>query len=252
MEMLSTDAKLTELVNRLKEFAAMNLECVILVGSATREDYRAGQSDLNVVCILRSLALEELGRVAEVVKWWCTEQREPAPLFFTAEDLRNAAGVFAIEILDMKQGRRVLYGSDVVANIEVPMNLHRVQIEHDLRTILLKLRQHYLRAPGSTKELAPIMRKSFSSVLTLLRHTVIAFGEEPPVPAHEIVARAAALAGCTTSAFDALLRLRETGELHGEIIPLYGAYISALEKILSALEHEFPKQELRRVKNAHS
>src|SRR6266849_7470106 len=250
--MLSNEAKLNELVRRLKEFAATNLECVILFGSAARGDFREGHSDLNVVCILHSLTVEELGRLANVAKWWCVDQKEPAPLFFTREELRQAADVFAIEILDMKHGRRVLYGQDIIAGIEVPMNLHRLQIEHDLRTVLLKLRQHYLRAPGNAKELAPVLRKSFSGVLTLLRHTVIAFGEEPPVPAHEIVARAAALAGCTTSAFDALLRLRETGELPGEIIPLYGAYISALEKILSALEHEFPKQELRRVKNAHS
>jgi len=95
----------------------------------------------------------------------------------------------------MKHGRRVLYGKDVVANIEVPMNLHRVQVEHDLRTMILKLRQHYLRAYGNSKELAPIMRKSFSGVLTLLRHAVIAFGEEPPVAERVMIARAAALTG---------------------------------------------------------
>ena len=152
----------------------------------------------------------------------------------------------------MKHGRRVLYGADVVAEIEVPMNLHRVQIEHDLRTILLKLRQHYLRAPGNAKELAPILRKSFSGVLTLLRHVVIAFGEEPPVHTHDIVARAAELTGSNAQAFDAMLKLRETGELHGEIIPVYGAYLKGLEKVLDALDHHFPKREWRRVKNAHS
>jgi hypothetical protein len=198
------------------------------------------------------LTIEELGRMADVVKWWCVEQKEPAPLFFTRDELRQAADVFAIEILDMKHGRRVLYGKDVVAEIEVPMNLHRVQIEHDLRTILLKLRQHYLRAPGNAKELAPVLRKSFSGVLTLLRHVVIAFGEEPPVAAHEIVARAAAVTGSSTAAFEGMLRLRETGEFHGEIIPLYGAYLKALEKILNVLDHHFPKREWRRVKNAHS
>ena len=250
--MLSTETKLTELVNRLKEFAAANLECVILFGSAARGDFHQGHSDLNVVCILRSLGVEELGRLAPVVKWWCAEQNEPAPLFFTKEELRHAANVFAIEILDMKRGRRVLYGADVVAEIEVPMNLHRVQIEHDLRTILLKLRQHYLRAPGDSKELAPVLRKSFSAVLTLLRHVVIAFEEEPPVAAHDIVARAAALTGSSTAAFGAMLKLRETGELHGEIVPAYGAYLKALEKTLDALEHHFPKREWRRVKNAHS
>ena len=39
-EMLSTETKLTELVNRLKEFAAANLECVILFGSAARGEDR--------------------------------------------------------------------------------------------------------------------------------------------------------------------------------------------------------------------
>jgi predicted nucleotidyltransferase len=246
--MLSADAKLTELVKRLKEFAASNLECVILFGSAARGDFREGHSDLNVVCILRSLTVEELGRLAGVVKWWCVEQREPAPLFFTHEELRQAADVFAIEILDMKQGRRVLYGEDVVAGIEVPLNLHRLQIEHDLRTLLLKLRQHYLRAPGNASELAPVLRKSFSGVLTLLRHTVIAFGEHPPVHAHEIVTRAAVLTGTDQSAFDALLKLRESGEFHGEIVSMYGAYLKALEKVLHALDHHFPKREWQRVK----
>jgi predicted nucleotidyltransferase len=250
--MLSTETKLAELVRRLKEFAAANLESVILYGSAARGDFREGHSDLNVACILRSLNVEELGRLAHVVKWWCAEQKEPAPLFFTGDELRDAANVFAIEILDMKHGRRVLYGADVVAQIEVPMNLHRVQIEHDLRTTTLKLRQHYLRAPGNSKELAPVLRKSFSGVLTLLRHVVIAFGEEPPVTAHDIVARAAALTGSNAQAFDAMLKLRETGEFHHEIVPVYGAYLKALEKTLETLEHHFPKREWRRVKNADS
>jgi predicted nucleotidyltransferase len=248
--MLSTDAQLTELVKRLKEFAASNLECVILFGSAARGDFREGHSDLNVVCILRSLTVEELGRLAGVVKWWCVEQKEPAPLFFTHEELRQAADVFAIEILDMKHGRRVLYGEDLVAKIDVPMNLHRLQIEHDLRTVLLKLRQHYLRAPGNAHELSPVLRKSFSGVLTLLRHTVIAFGEQPPVHAREIVARATALTGADQAAFEPLLKLRESGEFQGDIVPAYGAYLKALEKALHALDHHFPKREWRRVKGA--
>jgi predicted nucleotidyltransferase len=251
-EMLATNVKLAELVKRLKEFAATNLECVLLFGSAARSDFREGHSDLNVVCILLSLNVEELGRLAGVVKWWCVEQKEPAPLFFTKEELRQAADVFAIEILDMKQGRRILYGEDVVAGIEVPMNLHRLQVEHDLRTVLLKLRQHYLRAPGNAQELAPVLRKSFSGVLTLLRHTVIAFGEPSPAHAREIIARAASLTGADASALEALLKLRETGDFHGEITPLYGAYLKALEKVLQALDHHFPKREWQRVKKAGS
>src|SRR5881394_3666768 len=81
-------------------------------------------------------------------------------------------------------------------------------------------RRQFFCAPGSAKELAPILRKSFSGVLTLLRHLVIAFGEEPPAAAHDIVARAAALTGSSMAAFGPMLKLRETGEFHGEIVPV--------------------------------
>ena len=54
------------------------------------------------------------------------------------------------------------------------------------------------------------------------------------------------------AAFGPLLKLRETGEFHGEIVPVYGAYLKALEKTVEALDQHFPKREWRRVKNAHS
>jgi len=250
--MLAMNTKLTEFVNRLKDVAAANLKSVILYGSAARGDFREEHSDLNLLCVFESLAVEELSRVAGVIRWWSVEQKEPTPLFFTKEELQRSADVFSIEILDMQSSRRVLFGEDTVAAINVTMNLHRVQVEHELRTVILKLRQHYLRTPGDAKELTPILRKSFSGVLTLLRHTIIAFGEEAPSAAHDIIARAAALTGAKASAFDAALTVRETGSLHGEIMPVYGAYLAELEKVIRALDQHMPKGEWRRVKNATS
>src|SRR5271165_5265449 len=182
--MLSTEAKLTDLVSRMKEFAADNLESIILYGSAARGDHKEGHSDLNVLCVLRSVSARELARVTPVVHWWCKNQSEPAPLFFTAEELRSSADVFSIELLDMKQSRRVLYGSDAIDNIEVPMNLHRVQVEHDLRTLLLKLRQHFLLSGQNEKDLRAAAAKSSSSALALLRHVLLAFDEKPPAAPH--------------------------------------------------------------------
>ncbi len=104
-------------------------------------------SDLNVLCVLESLAVEELSRVAPVVRWWMAEQQEPAPLFFSADELRQSADVFSIELRDMQDSRRVLFGSDPIADLHCQPILHRVQVEHELRTALLKLRNAYLRAP---------------------------------------------------------------------------------------------------------
>src|SRR5271155_3410727 len=209
--MLSTESKLTELVNRLKELAGANLKSVVLYGSAARGDFQDQRSDLNVLCVLGSLEASELRRVAPAVQWWIGEQREPAPLFFTEEELRRSSDVFAIEILDIRDAHRVLFGKDPVAAINIPMNLHRVELEHELRTTLLKLRQHFLLAAGKPEELTTGLIKSTSSVLTLFRHVLIAFDQNPPKSRAEIIARTAELGGADSSVFSEAFQIRETG-----------------------------------------
>jgi len=252
MAMLSTEGKLTELVNRLKEVAGDNLESVVLYGSAARAEARRSYADLNVLCTLRSASVSELARVAPVVRWWCKDQREPAPLFFTAEELRQSADVFAIELLDMQKGHRVLFGRDVVADIAVPMNLHRIQVEHDLRTLMLKLRQHFLLATANEAELKAVMAKSISSALALLRHTLIAYSEEPPSAPREVFARIARLTGAEAAAFETLLELRESDKHVDDIPRVYGRYLNALDKVTSALDNILPKKEWRRAREASS
>jgi predicted nucleotidyltransferase len=238
---------LKNLVERLHEAAKDNLESIILYGSAARGDFRDAHSDLNVLCILRSLRAVELARVSPVVKWWTTTQLQPAPLFFSAEELRQSADVFAIELLDMQQSHRVLYGSDSIASTTVPMNLHRVQVEHELSTLLLKLRHHFLREAGNQQELGAVLAKSFSSALTLLRHTLIAFQEQPPSAPGEVFARIAALTGASAPAFQAVRRLREANSLDRDaVLPVYDGYLAALEKVIAALDHHLPKRQWQR------
>jgi predicted nucleotidyltransferase len=242
-----TQEALKNLVERLHEAARDNLESLILYGSAARGDFHEVHSDLNVLCILRSLRAADLARVSPVVTWWTTTQRQPAPLFFSAEELRQSADVFAIELLDMQQSHRVLYGSDAITGIKVPMNLHRVQVEHELRTQLLKLRQHFLREAGNQHELGAVLAKSFSSTLTLLRHTLIAFQEQPPNASDEIFNRIAALTGASAPALESVRKLREAKSLNkDEVLPMYDAYLGALEKVTAALDHHLPKHQWQR------
>jgi predicted nucleotidyltransferase len=242
---------LKNLVERLHEAARDNLESMILYGSAARGDFHEAHSDLNVLCILRSLKAVELARVSAVVKWWTSVQHQPAPLFFSPEELRQSADVFAIELLDMQQSHRVLYGADAIAGITVPMNLHRVQLEHELRTLLLKLRQHFLHEAGNQQELGTVLAKSFSSALTLLRHTLIAFQEQPPNAPAEVFARIAALTSASAPAFEAVLRLREAKTLDGDTVqPVYDGYLAALEKVIAALDHHLPKHQWQRTGKA--
>jgi hypothetical protein len=241
------DAILTDLVRRLKEFAADNLESVILYGSAARGDYHQDHSDLNVLCTLRSLSIIELARIAPAITWWCVEKKEPAPMLFTSQELQQSAAVFSIELLDIQKSHRVLYGPDMVSSISVPMNLHRLQVEHDLRIIILKLRKRFLSAVQQPAELSSILAESISSVRTLLRHALIALNEEPPADAHELFARIGALCGPETAApLNRAWSARTTPLQADETSGVYGAYLITLDRVIDTLDKHVPKHEWQR------
>jgi predicted nucleotidyltransferase len=241
------EAKLAELVSRLKEAAGKNLESVVLYGSAASGAYRPGTSDLNVLCTLVTMDVHELQLLAPVVLWWTREEKEPTPLFFLTEELQRSTDVFPIESLDLKRAHRVLFGTDTVANLEIPMNLHRVQVERDLRLLLLRLRQHVLHAGKNEIEYTTILKKTASGTLTLLRHTLLAFGEEPPSEASGIFERVAEVTGADAGAFQAAYDFHEGRGLAEDSFVVYDHYIHALEKVVIAMDRLVPKKEWQRV-----
>jgi hypothetical protein len=245
--MLAREEKLIEMVRRMQEAAGDNLQSVVLYGSAAGGDYHAHKSDLNLLCILKSAKVADLSRIASVVRWWCGQLREPAPRIFTQEELLHSADVFAIELLDIGQAHRVLFGDDAVADIEVPMNLHRAQVEHELRTALQKLRDHFLRASDDEQQLREIYGKSISSITVLLRHALIALDETPPVDKGEMYKRIEELTGADAAVFELGRALRDNHPA-SEIRRAYGKYLEAVEFVIRALDALAPKREWQRIK----
>jgi hypothetical protein len=241
------ETKLTELVSRLKEAAGKNLESVVLYGSAARSDFHPGISDLNVLCTLVSINLQELQLLSPVVRWWTQEMKEPAPLFFLTEELRRSTDVFAIESLDIKKSHRVLFGKNPVADLEIPMNLHRVELEHELRLLLLKLRQHVLHSGRNELEMTAVLKKTISGTKALLRHTLIAFGEEPPAAVNELFARIEQLTGANAQTFTTIYEQRESKTWKIDPSALYDDYMHALEKVVNTLDTMVPKKQWQRM-----
>ncbi len=178
--MKKPEDKLQQLVQRLQTACGENLVSVVLYGSAAREDFHEQYSDVNLLLVLNDLGPSALQAITPVITWWTHEERLHPPMIMTRQELQESADVFAIELLDIKMVHRTLAGEDVVMSIDVPMNLHRVEVEHELRTTLLRLRQHLLLAPDKTDELRAVLAKSISSVTTLFRHALIALGEDTP------------------------------------------------------------------------
>jgi hypothetical protein len=210
------EAKLTELVNRLKSAAGDNLKAVVLYGSAVTSEFIAARSDLNILCLVGRAGAHDLERLHDVSEWWM-RQGNPAPLLFTFDELMRSADVFAIELLDMKSRHRMLFGSDFLEQLEIPLSLHGLQVERELRSGWVRLRQAILAAPRKRKVHFGILLASLPAFCTLFRHALVALGQPAPHTKREAIAGVASLAGANPSAFDAMLDYREGKKKEKEI-----------------------------------
>src|SRR5262245_53997897 len=177
-----------QFVERLKVALPAGLKSVVLYGSAAAGDFLPGKSDYNVVIVSDSLGLSELDALAGPVADWMRSGNE-APLLFTPGQLATSADAFPIELADMRQSRKTLFGEDLLAGIEINPSHLRLQLERELKGKLLSLRRRYLQTVGDNQRLANLMAASLSTILVLFRAALRLF--EPQVPATKIEALSA-------------------------------------------------------------
>ncbi len=234
---MAEDKQLTEFVERLKSAGGTNLQCVALFGSAAAEEFHPGFSDINLLCVVRELSAAVLDALAPAVQWW-TNNHHPAPLIFSGKEMDRVAAVFPIEMLDVRQQHRILHGEDIFQNMQVPMDRHRVQLDHELRTKLLFLSQHYLLACGDAGRVRHLMLDSASNFITLFRHTLIAMGQKPPRTKAEVTEQLAQRAKFDASPFLQLLQVRER-KLTADSVDAratFAKYFEGIEKVIQVLD----------------
>ncbi|HUS19144.1 MAG TPA: hypothetical protein VMZ25_05805 [Terriglobales bacterium] len=201
-------AVLDEFVAKLKGVAGTNLDSVVLYGSAAAGDYQQSFSDFNVMCLLHKLDAGALAALRPAIAWW-REKGQPNPMVFTLEELQRSADVFAIELLDIKARHKVLTGSDHFATLNVPMELHRVEVERELRTNVIRLRNAYLETGADPRKQMALMSESLSSFATLFRHSLIALGQSSPESKREVFSAIGSHLGFSSAPFVDVLEARD-------------------------------------------
>jgi predicted nucleotidyltransferase len=245
--MKKPEDKLQEIVTRLQRACGDNLLSVVVYGSAAREDFHEKFSDVNLLVVLKQLVPASFAPLSDVLQWWTRGEKLRPPLVMTLEELRESADVFAIELVDIQRSHKTLFGDDVVAGIDVPMNLHRVEVEHELRTTLLRLRHHFLLGSDNEDELRAVLAKSITSVVTLFRHALIVVDKNAPDDKAQVLQRAHEVFGIDATVLQAILLLRKDGHSSGDVRELYHAYMIAIQKVAHELDVRSPKRNLQKM-----
>ena len=121
----------------------------------------------------------------------------------------HSADSFPIEFQDMREQHAVLWGEDVVRDLDVRHRVYRAHVEHELRAKLLRLRQKAGGVLSDRELLIRLMARSISTFCVLFRHALILAGDSPRFEKREVIAGARERFGIDANAFDTLLDLRE-------------------------------------------
>src|SRR4029434_6388790 len=171
---------LNGLVEDLKATHAENLACVVLYGSVAAGDHVELRSDYNLLIALNRITPEDLRMAQAPMREW---QRlgHPLPVYFTVEELSDAADVFPIEFHQMANARIVLYGRDPFEFVQLSDENLRHQTEYELRSKLIQLRRLYIPASTSIEKLSDLMSDSLASFAALFRAVLLLFRQQAPV-----------------------------------------------------------------------
>jgi predicted nucleotidyltransferase len=174
----SYSAKLRELLP--------SISSVILYGSAATGDFLAKKSDYNLLVIGQQWGVLELNQVARVSQEWL-KAGNPPPLFFTLERLKASADCFPIEMIDMKQSYRVIYGEDVLKDLVVETSNLRLMTERELKSLKIQLRQSFIYAEGKPDKVMELLVSTLSTTLVLFRAALRLYAKEVPAKKYEVL-----------------------------------------------------------------
>jgi hypothetical protein len=231
------ESRLTELVLRLREAHHDGLVSVILSGPAVEVPGNAQADDHHLLIVTEALSLQDLKRASLALKWW-ESLGYPRPTCFTKKEFLASLDVFPIEFREIKRGYRVLFGVDLLKDVEISNTNLRLLVEYELRGKLVRLRNLYLPSSDDSSRLARLMTDSVVTFAQYLRTVPELFGEEPPLSRVAIVRRAGELLKVDAAPLLRVLKMRDEGtHLYGiEIQDVFESYLKCLEELIDAID----------------
>jgi predicted nucleotidyltransferase len=219
----------------LRKAPNVSIRSITLYGSAARKDYRPGKSDINLLVVVERIDVSILKSVLDPV----TRSRRYgiAPFFITETNLRSSIDVFPVKFLAMQESYKLLWGYDLLKNLEISREHIRLRCEQEIKNLLLRMRRQFLIAGGRGRSLTEMMSRVVVAFLETLR-VVLSLTQED-FPSREEVVNAAA----ETFNLDAetlrnvkALRDRDVSLSRAEAEQLFDKFMAIVDKVAQIID----------------
>jgi predicted nucleotidyltransferase len=193
-----------------------SIASIFIYGSAASDDYVKGVSDINSAVIFRKIGIEELKKSLGLINKGIRHKIN-TPLFLTKEHVLTSIDTFPIEFIEMKENHILIYGHDILPELEIdPVNI-RFVCEEQIKGKLIRIRQAYLEIGLRKKGIEALIKESFGSLFPAFRGLLRLKGIAPFKTKEENIKALGEAFGIDTGILFAILAdKRHDGKISGQ------------------------------------
>jgi predicted nucleotidyltransferase len=220
-------------ITKLIELIGDELYSVLLYGSAAKDNFFAGSSDINLLVLVKDVTPKIMQKTASIIKGFKVRNKIDTFLADT-DDIMNSADVFPIRFLDIRNHHILLYGQDVFNGIEIEDINLRLDLEGQMRNMVRNLRQSYILSNYTSQELRDILIENFSRLSCLLTAMLHLHEIKPPPKKQELIRKASKEFKLDLTVFEDIVQLKSGGNNLPitKMQSIYNEYIEVVDKIV--------------------
>ena len=149
----------------------------------SQDPYLSTKNDNNFLVVLTSLNQADLKKISTYQNKWANKYKA-SPLFLTKQDINTSADIFPIEFLDMQNSYNLIWGEDVLKDLQIPQEHLRTQCEYSLKGKIIILRQGYYNNPNQINWL---LQNSWNAFLTVFKNILRLSQNTLPINTEETI-----------------------------------------------------------------
>jgi hypothetical protein len=207
----AVERSLDRLVQRLCEAGGTNVLGIALYGGLAKGRHTPGISDVNVIVVIADARLAAMLPLAPSLTA-ALRQSQVVAFVVTPAELREAARLFPLKILEIQAHHRLLHGDIHVGDLQVDPESLQLRIFQDLKGLELRLRQRILEHGGEAEALWQGLVHSLPKLAATLETVLRWRGGVVPPDRSELLRLAAVALGIEPDRLARLATLRRGAE----------------------------------------
>lgn len=171
---------ITSLQQLLQEAFGDNLISIVLYGASSDKNLNAvasADAEIKVLIVVEVLADTDWGKMSKAFDR-LRGRASVVPILLTEKSLKSSTDVFPILIRELKNGSQLVYGKDVVADLEFQQSHLRLRCEQELRALQLRMQGICLMHFASPHRLRTALVRDYKTFEPLLQIAMSLAGAE--------------------------------------------------------------------------